>query len=312
MTRFTPTSVAIRRCAVVIAGSLLALVLVLIPAEARAQDEDEGLTSPDECATCHEAEYNEWAMSEHFDALTDPIFIEASIRAGNPTYCRSCHATGYRPVNGTVQYEGVSCQACHPDPNGEHPMNPAITVDKSAELCGTCHTGPHAPSYEQWFESGHAAADITCADCHQSHNTTLRMEDTDQMCLSCHKGMDTNLHTDGGTSCTDCHMAPGTEIIDVLSGQTDGAGHTFAIKPETCAECHGDSHHLTVASADEGAEAASVTPAEGSLPAQTAEIAANTQLNLGLTGGGIGGLILGLTIPWLFSLRSGGKNDETH
>src|SRR5574341_1205225 len=94
----------------------LALGLVPVGA-AQAQDGGDGEEprSPDECANCHPDEYEVWQASQHANALADPDFIQAWERAGSPAYCKSCHATGYDAVEGTVAYEGVGCLACHQD-----------------------------------------------------------------------------------------------------------------------------------------------------------------------------------------------------
>lgn len=288
---------------VVVPCLALAALFVLPSGSVLAQDGegDDGNEprSPDECANCHEDEYQIWQESQHANALADPIFIEAWERAGNPTYCKSCHATGYDAVEGTVGYEGVGCLACHEDAEGNHPGSD-MTVDNSSELCGSCHTGTHAPDYDQWLVSDHATMNIGCADCHQSHNTALHFDDNPtELCGSCHQGLDEDTHGSQGMACHDCHMAAGDEVVDPLSGQTNGAGHTFGIPANVCSNCHGMTHSL----AADGTMATVDLPEDNADQCEAAKEQANRQLNLGLTGGGISGLIIGIAVPWLLHRR---------
>lgn len=287
----------------VVLGLSVAVAILFLPGQIAYAQEGEGESdgeprSPDECASCHADQYEVWHDSQHADALADPRYIEAANRAGNPTYCQSCHATGYDAVEGTAQYEGVGCLACHTDAEGNHPSTD-MTVDKSSELCGTCHTGNHAPDYDMWLVSNHATMNIGCTDCHMSHNTALHMEDPNELCTSCHRDSTEGLHAEQGVMCTDCHMAPGGTVVDELSGATSGAGHSFEIPPDVCAKCHGMTHELTDAESSHDTSTDTSTEVD---EAETRELSAQ-QFNLGLTGGGIGGLIIGMSVPWLLYRR---------
>lgn len=299
------TSLTFRRLCIGMCALTLGLLLALLTyAPTHAQDNgptgSDDLTSPDDCAACHEGEYNSWHDSQHANAMTDPAFIEAYARAGSPSYCFSCHATGYDPVAGTTQYDGVACLSCH-TPTNQIGV-PHMTVDDSSALCGTCHSGPHAPDYDEWIVSGHATMGIDCVDCHQSHSAKIRMDDPTQLCISCHtiEG-DSDLHGTEGMACHDCHMYQGSEVVDTLSGRKESTGHTFSIPAAVCASCHGMTHTLTTA--DETVQA---TPTPD-LSSQLADMEdqASSNLNLGLTGGGIGGLVVGVSIPFL--LRRKGR-----
>lgn len=288
----------------IVAVTLVALLA--LPATALAQDGDEDgsgeedWTKPDGCAQCHADAYNTWHDSTHAAALSDPDFIEAWNRAGSPKYCYECHATGYNAVDGTVNYEGVGCLACHDfatDDSGPH-----MTTNTSAEVCGECHTGIHAPDYDEWLMSDHATMNISCLDCHQSHDTGLVIEDPTELCASCHEDeMEDSVHGQEGMACHDCHMAEGSEVTDPLSGRTNGAGHTFAIPASVCADCHGMTHALKK-TADEEHTAQEMEDALNTELANLEEKADNN-LNLGLAGGGIGGLVVGLIIPFVIRRR---------
>jgi len=263
---------------------------------AQAQNVDED-SPPDDCAACHEDQYAMWAKSNHASAVTDPRFIEARTRAGNPTYCLTCHATDYNPVTTKASFEGVACGACHKATGNTLASNsgPHMTIDKSSELCGTCHTGTHAPDYDQWLVSGHATMNIGCVDCHQSHNAALRIEDPTALCESCHKIDNiSDMHGASGMACHDCHMAKGGSVVDTLSGQTNGAGHTMTIPAEVCGDCHGMTHTLDIKEKKSVANENEQIAAELSSCQQQSQADAASKLNIGLVGGGLGGLAIGL------------------
>lgn len=285
---------------------VVVLLFTYTPAVLAQDGNDEGdhdVRSPDECATCHAEAYETWEGGQHAASLSDPIFLEAFTRAGEPIYCRGCHATGYDPVGGTVQYEGVGCLACHAEMEGEgtHPMEGGMTINDSADLCGQCHTGAHAPDYDEWLLSEHAVMNIDCVDCHQSHNTALLIEDPVESCVTCHPHAADDVHGQAGMACHDCHMYASNEVIDTLSGRQAGSGHTFNIPAEVCGSCHGMTHMLQ----PEGEEAP-VAETEGdmiTLCAEEVEAESRQSRDLGLVGGGIGGIVLGVAIPWFLRRR---------
>jgi hypothetical protein len=263
-------------------------------------------SSPDDCATCHQAEYEDWNHSFHAGSLTTPEFIRAWNTAGKPAYCNTCHATGYDPVSGNVDFGGVGCLSCH-DFASETGV-PHMTIDRSAEKCGECHTGIHSPDYDQWLVSDHAAAGVECNACHQDHSTDLHMEDADILCQSCHEvEHENNVHGIENLSCVDCHMADGEHVIDTLSGQTDGAGHTFTIPASVCSNCHGMTH--TIQADSDSVNLVAFTQTELDTCREESTVEASNRLNMGLTGGGIGGLLVGLSIPFLIRRR---ENHDQH
>lgn len=262
---------------------------------------DEPLPPPSDCAGCHREEYREWQQSNHEGALSDPVFIEAWARAGNPGYCQACHTTNYDPVENTNDYEGVGCLACH-ELRLDEPGIAHATVDTSAVLCGECHTGTHAPDYDEWLVSPHATANIACSDCHQSHNDDLHMADTNTLCTSCHEaGAEETVHGQDNMQCSDCHMHQGTETIDALSQRKDSLGHTFFVASDVCAGCHGMTHTL---SSDPTKQQENIILRQSLDECRASEQAGDiNKLNLGLAGGGLGGLAVGVIIPLMLRSR---------
>lgn len=279
----------------------LAFGLFITPGTAFAQNDTPDPT-PYDCAGCHEEAYHAWQDSTHANSLTDPTFLEAWTRANEPEYCKTCHATGYDPADGTVSYEGVGCLFCHEDETGTHPTG-NMTVDKSSELCGKCHTGTHAPDYDQWLMSEHATMNIGCNDCHQSHSYEIHMETPSELCLNCHAFKTEDIHGEQGMECNDCHMFSSGDVIDLLSQRASGPGHTFGITAEVCSSCHGMTHTLAPDGTDVSTSAAEEYAEELETEVSELEEQSQQRFDLGLTGGGIGGLVLGITIPWLLRKR---------
>jgi predicted CXXCH cytochrome family protein len=195
-----------------------------------------------------------------------------------------------------------------------------MSVDTSSELCGTCHSGVHSPTYEEWLLSDHATMNIDCQTCHDPHSNEMRADDVNELCGRCHEeSTDGSAHNIDGMECSFCHMY-GAQELRGPGEPSEGTGHSFDIPPDVCAECHGMTHTLTVddvtaeervaaiveqntgsevegteepAPADEEANTEEVTTAMADLETQ-----AKDNLDIGLAGGGLGGLLLGGAMVW--------------
>ena len=194
-----------------------------------------------DCQECHLDVTKDWSTSAHAHAYDDPFFQERWVGMGSPENCLSCHTTNYVASSGEYTSEGVSCEACHDNAEGEHP--PAVIPTKAdTEYCGTCHT----TTLSEWKKTGHATSDVGCMDCHDPHSQDALFENPDDMCINCHKdGMGdylNDLHVTKDIGCVDCHalVIPPEEIPE------DGivpTGHSFDITPQTCVACHTDALH---------------------------------------------------------------------
>lgn len=199
---------------------------------------------PAECVECHTDEHRQWQASPHANASLQDAFLLAYGEQGNPTYCMSCHGSGYSPDTNTYQYEGVVCTSCHTLPTeANHPPGPVEVAD-DPETCGRCHSGAHAPTYNEWLISDHREAGVDCVDCHTPHNNGLIMGDINTTCSDCH--LDTmidEVHMADDMTCADCHMLRGENLT----------GHTMQIEPQVCADCHGELHSTGNGDVDEAA-----------------------------------------------------------
>jgi hypothetical protein len=122
------------------------------------------------CSLCHVNTHAKWSETLHAGALD--TLEEAG--EGTNAACLPCHTVGYGKAGGFVDrattndLAGVGCEGCHGAARDhvenveDESLRPP--VDISAALCGTCHTGTHQPTYEQWQKSGHATVNQTVAE----------------------------------------------------------------------------------------------------------------------------------------------------
>ncbi|NJN44852.1 MAG: hypothetical protein HC806_09130, partial [Anaerolineae bacterium] len=190
-------------------------------------------------AECHEIIGTHWTDSQHGKATSDPIFQKAWKEAGNPAECLTCHTTGFDPVSGNWETEGVACQTCHSPIPTNHPED-IMPTDISSRLCGTCHLETH----EEWSDSTHAQEDLNCVRCHNPHTTQLRVTDAQALCAACHNDQvhffEYTIHAQEGVTCMDCHLkvSEAQTSEQLLTSGHAARHHTFTVGMETCADCH--------------------------------------------------------------------------
>ncbi|MCH9687586.1 MAG: hypothetical protein K0V04_39510 [Deltaproteobacteria bacterium] len=157
------------------------------------------MAEPDDdeaCRPCHAAIVDQWAVSQHATAWSDPVF-QAGYAVDREPECRACHAPlakGDRdPAPGSIAAKvGIACRVCHatagvivgPAGGGVH-GGPAQPGWGTSEVCRSCHQfnfAPDTPSrravfdpgewmqrtYAEWEASGSAC---TCQDCHMPWET---------------------------------------------------------------------------------------------------------------------------------------------
>jgi predicted CXXCH cytochrome family protein len=168
-----------------------------------------------------------------------------------------------------------------------------VEVATDSAVCGQCHSGEHAPTYNEWLVSSHSIAGIDCADCHTAHDNGLILEDVNATCSSCHEeAMSDEIHMAEDMTCVDCHMAQRVTEDGIHVIQT---GHAMTIDPGVCADCHGNVHLLsfgeTRLSEQEQSELAALREEVTQL-----ETTAEDNLNTGIVGGAIGALILAVVV----------------
>lgn len=160
----------------------------------------------DFCGLCHNTEelpiYNEWEVSKHKEAYSDPAFQSEWIAGGSKGECLECHTTGWIG-DGDYALEGVHCEKCHG-------VAHTAKIDKSASLCGQCHTGSAQPQYETWEISEHVKVDVVCITCHKPHSLELAATTSRALCERCHTStaavFEGSPHEKRDVLCTNCHM----------------------------------------------------------------------------------------------------------
>ncbi len=177
------------------------------------QNIPEGLSSlsAKECGKCHVEHYQEWKLSTHAHAWTDPQFQSELKKESSPFLCINCHTplqnqqeyiiNGlidgdiYKPVkklnsqfDENLQKEGINCASCHVRNNviigtNETPNAPHKTIKDvhflSEQLCISCHnaTAVLTPTLACTFETGDEWKSgpyfnkKTCISCHMEPAT---------------------------------------------------------------------------------------------------------------------------------------------
>jgi formate-dependent nitrite reductase cytochrome c552 subunit len=252
------------------------------------------------CATCHRDEFQKWQGSPHATASTNDVFLQEFAIQGRPNYCMSCHASGYDTNTGTHSFEGVICSNCHLAENGtQHPPSPLAKAAASSD-CGRCHSGAHAPTYDEWLVSAHKRAGIDCVDCHTPHDNGLLLGDVNATCGDCHaEALVDDIHMGSDMTCVDCHMSREVNRNGTIVRTT---GHTMSIDPSTCAECHGNTHLLSVRESPRaGEDISQIQELENEI--EDLKDTSERDRNSAIIGGALGTAILGAALFFLVRLR---------
>jgi len=219
-------------------GRLLALVMLLplagLAQEAAAPAEVEKEAAPeyskkgaDTCLTCHDG---------------DVVYAIFYGKHGQPADARSPFGQGQ-----------LQCEACH-GPGGNHTKRvkrgetrpPMVRFERDSEapvsvqngLCLGCHEGAMA---SDWHVGPHAAANVSCAACHDLHvrkDPVLAASTQADVCFTCHvaeRGQFLKPYAhpvrQGQLACSECHTPHGTVADKQL---------VRATLNQTCFECHAD------------------------------------------------------------------------
>ncbi len=163
---------------------------------------------------------------------------------------RTAHARPDDP-RGPFGHGGLQCEACH-GPGGAHVRvhgrQPAGIVDfgpgahapvaRQNAMCLSCH---QANAAHDWGASAHAANGVSCADCHQLHQSLdpVRQLSTQMdVCGKCHQAERADMWKpshhpvlEGTMTCTSCHSPHGSTAPASLVRNTVN---------ETCTGCHAE------------------------------------------------------------------------
>ncbi len=183
------------------------------------------------------------------------LLMGASINANSQ--CTECHYSEIDPaiqrlertVHGSLPGDkDAICTGCHgaSDAHMEAPdeISPDISFGpkwkSGPELrstgCQSCH---EKKSHVLWVGSVHQQENLACDDCHNAHqqaDLALDSREAEQLCLSCHPRVRSELNlpsrhpiSEGKTACTDCHNPHGS------------LGESGLLQPtvnDNCLSCH--------------------------------------------------------------------------
>jgi hypothetical protein len=217
----------------------LALTIQLLPLPAFDNDDYQWLDptpnfrQPLNCGNCHAAIHQEWSISGHARAATNPHFLAeyqklATDRPDDIGVCAKCHAPTYRDpaldydlrkVQG-VDRQGVHCDFCHK------------VVEAAADKLGTRFG---VDGYELLRPRGgqqlfFGPLDDAVREGEQFGYAPLYGQS--KYCASCHEGVIYGVHVYGtysewlasparqqGKQCQTCHMAPTGKLTNIAPGQ---------------------------------------------------------------------------------------------
>lgn len=202
-----------------------------------------------DCMACHADFQGALSSGAHGHATNDPIFNQAWVDQGQPGACLVCHVTGYDPASGTWEQDGVACQACHSPVTPNHPEEP-MPVDKTADLCGRCHSDARF-GWQEWQTSNHFQRGMTCTVCHDPHTAALKTvegleaQGPSGLCVNCHRDYNMEFpystHSQAGLQCVDCHLrhfgSSGDRDVHTMPD------HSFEANLESCTACHVEEMH---------------------------------------------------------------------
>lgn len=162
--------------------------------------------------------------------------------------CGACHSEIFDSLKDSA-HGFIECETCH-GPGSNHVNSPStdtITIDKSSDLCGQCHTRGDdqnrievkdglIKSNQQYDELLNGEKSFfNCVQCHDPH-VSLNSDTQDAItsdCSSCHSQTINRIHSVAGLECLDCHM-PNAVKVSTASGEGDhlkgdGKSHIFTI-----------------------------------------------------------------------------------
>ncbi len=167
---------------------------------------DADYVGTDRCVTkCHT--HDQLASDFRLSIHGEQVSAETKLPLVN---CESCHGPGSLAIAG-IKNETCDFKTLIP-----------LTIPAGAQslTCLKCHAGQSLANLSGWSASRHAAADVSCWNCHKLHKgpgQKIKKSEIAAACLSCHEEKRTlfNLSShhpvlEGKMTCSDCHDPHGT------------------------------------------------------------------------------------------------------
>ncbi len=171
-------------------GSGIALLLALLGASCTTQEEAPALTreellNPESCKDCHPKHYQEWSMSMHAYASTDPVFVAMNKRgqeeANLGDFCVNCHApmavrekkiTDFGDLSSVPkELQGVTCYFCHNAVSATEPhSNANVQLANDNVMRGALRNpiepSAHGVAYSVNHDPSRMESSMMCGTCH--------------------------------------------------------------------------------------------------------------------------------------------------
>lgn len=206
---------------------LTAALGAIAPLAAQAQDKaprkDMVLKGDAVCTRCHDE-------SEEYPVLAIGKTKHGTMADSRTPSCTSCHGESPTHVNKPADAKE------RPKPDRMFSKGSKTPIEERNAACLTCHQGGKRI---HWQRSSHAAAEVSCASCHQVHTAHDRARDKfeqAEVCFACHKDQRALLRRpsrhpilEGKVVCSDCHNPHGTAGPSQLVRDTVN---------DTCYACH--------------------------------------------------------------------------
>ncbi len=191
------------RSSLAFAAILLGL-LVALPAQAQTARKDMVLKGDANCTRCHDE-------TEEYPVLSIGKTKHGTVADGRTPTCTSCH--GESDTHANKPADAIE----RPAAERSFGAKSKTSADLQNQACLTCHQGG---GRIHWDRSAHAAADVSCASCHQVHAAHDKARDKmaqTEVCFACHKQQRAELRRpsrhpieEGKVACSDCHNPHGT------------------------------------------------------------------------------------------------------
>lgn len=213
---------------------LVVLACIAAPAAATALPSMPSSTfTPSTGCGCHSAFMEEWKVSMHAKALSDPLYNVKLKEASTATdgaldpFCTSCHAPAAvmaGEIDGldssrasAVGIEGVGCDFCHHVTGTEGGIgNASVRVAQDAVRRAQLKDpqAPHPAAYEQFHETAEF-----CGNCHNVDHPVngMHLEAT-------YTEWKNGPYAAEGIVCQDCHLTPGPGVTKPNPGKAAGMG----------------------------------------------------------------------------------------
>lgn len=182
-------------------------------------------SDPEECAECHEQHVEEWQISNHAYAVSDPVF-DAMLQLGQKQtegklgqFCVQCHtppglASGQTAVEqdeetgeyrqdlaklDPISRHGVSCDVCHSITDVLEPLNARAVLTPDGVRRATIQDPVETPAHDSAYSELHETSEM-CSMCHAVVNPKgALVEETFGEWAD-------SRFAEEGITCQDCHM----------------------------------------------------------------------------------------------------------